>query len=322
MYLTCVVLLGFALDWLLGDPARLPHPVCLIGWLITRGERILRRLFPKTPRGETIAGAVLWVLVCGVSFAVPFFALRWLKGIHFWLGCGAEILLCWLIFARKSLYDAGMDVYASLKRSTEEGRAAVAKYVGRDTAELDETGVICAAVETVAENTTDGVVAPLIFMLLGGAPLGMLYKAVNTLDSMVGYHNDRYEYFGKVSARMDDVFNFLPARLAAVCLIAGAGMLRLDNRNALCIFRRDRMGHKSPNAGQTESACAGALRIRLGGDASYFGKTVKKAAFGDADRQPNPGDILRAADLMTAASVLSLLLCAMVRLILCWPPFG
>ena len=196
-----------------------------------------------------------------------------------------------------------------------EGRKAIAWYVGRDTAELSEEGVIKAAVETVAENLTDGVVSPLVFMLIGGAPLGMLYKAVNTLDSMVGYHNDKYEYFGKFSAKMDDFFNFIPARLSALCMIAGAGMLHLDNRNALRIYRRDRNKHKSPNAGQTESACAGALHIQLGGDASYFGKIVKKAAFGDPIRRVDRTDILATVDLMTAASVLALVLCCTIRLI-------
>ncbi|MCI7125073.1 MAG: adenosylcobinamide-phosphate synthase CbiB [Agathobaculum sp.] len=316
MYLTCAVLLGFALDWLLGDPQGLWHPVCAIGRLISLGEKLLRRVFPKTPRGETAAGALLWVTVCAVSFAVPFALLRWLRGINLWLGFAAETLMCWQIFARRSLADAGAQVRGALGRSLEEGRAAVAMYVGRDTGEMDAQQVIKAAVETVAENTTDGVVAPMVYLLLGGAPLGWLYKAVNTLDSMVGYHSERYEYFGKASARMDDLFNLLPARLAAVCLIAGAGMLGLDNRNALRVFRRDRARHKSPNAGQTESACAGALHVQLGGDASYFGKTVKKAAFGDPDRPVSQGDIGRAVDLMTAASVLALALCCAVRLIL------
>lgn len=250
------------------------------------------------------------------------FALRWLHGRNFWLGFAAETLLCWLVLACRSLADAGKAVHAAIGKSLADGRKAVAMYVGRDTAELDEPGVIKAAVETVAENTTDGVVAPLIFLLIGGAPLGLLYKAVNTLDSMVGYHNDKYEYFGKFSARMDDVFNFVPARLSAVCLIVAAGMLGLDNRNALRVFRRDRNGHKSPNAGQTESVCAGALHIRLGGDASYFGKTMKKASFGDPDRVVRRTDILQTCDLMRMASMLAFVLCAMLRLILTWPPLG
>ena len=322
MYLTCAVFAGFVLDWILGDPKWLPHPICAVGRLISLAEKLLRRLFPPTPRALTVAGVFLWLIVCGVSFAAPFFLLRWLRDVNFWLGFVVEALLCWTLFARRSLADAGVHVYSALDESLDAGRRAVAMYVGRDTAALDKEGVIKAAVETVAENTTDGVVSPLIFMLIGGAPLGFLYKAVNTLDSMVGYHNDKYEYLGKFSARMDDICNFLPARLTAACMIAGAGMLHLDNRNALRIYRRDRSAHKSPNAGQTESVCAGALHVQLGGDASYFGKTVKKAAFGDPDRAINRGDILRSIDLMTTASVLALVLCAVIRLTLDWPLFG
>ncbi len=309
-------MLGFALDALLGDPKWFPHPVCAVGKLISCMEKLLRRLFPPRKGAMVFAGAVLWIVVCGVSFAVPFLVLRFLFRINFWLGFAANSILCWLIFARKSLSEAGQHVYRAVKESVEEGRKAVAWYVGRDTAELTEEGVIKAAVETIAENLTDGVVSPLIYMLIGGAPLGMLYKAVNTLDSMVGYHNEKYEYLGKFSAKMDDIFNFIPARLSALCIIAGAGMLRLDNRSALRIYRRDRNLHKSPNAGQTESACAGALHIQLGGDASYFGKTVRKAAFGDPLRRVNRTDILATIDLMNAASVLALALCCAVRLTL------
>lgn len=309
-------MLGFALDALLGDPRWFPHPVCAVGKLISCLEKLLRRLFPPRKGAMVFAGVVLWIVVCGVSFAVPFLVLRFLSRINFWLGFAADSILCWLIFARKSLSEAGQHVYRAVKESVEEGRKAVAWYVGRDTAELTEEGVIKAAVETIAENLTDGVVSPLIYMLIGGAPLGMLYKAVNTLDSMVGYHNEKYEYLGKFSAKMDDIFNFIPARLSALCIIAGAGMLRLDNRSALRIYRRDRNLHKSPNAGQTESACAGALHIQLGGDASYFGKTVRKAAFGDPLRRVNRTDILATIDLMNAASVLALALCCAVRLTL------
>lgn len=316
MAVTCAVMLGFALDALLGDPKWFPHPVCAVGKLISCMEKLLRRLFPPRKGAMVFAGVVLWIVVCGVSFALPFLVLRFLSRINFWLGFAANSILCWLIFARKSLSEAGQHVYRAVKESVEEGRKAVAWYVGRDTAELTEEGVIKAAVETIAENLTDGVVSPLIYMLIGGAPLGMLYKAVNTLDSMVGYHNEKYEYLGKFSAKMDDIFNFIPARLSALCIIAGAGMLRLDNRSALRIYRRDRNLHKSPNAGQTESACAGALHIQLGGDASYFGKTVRKAAFGDPLRRVNRTDILATIDLMNAASVLALALCCAVRLTL------
>lgn len=319
MSLTFAVLLGFLMDAALGDPKGGWHPACLIGHLVSFLERVLRRLFPKTPRGETAAGVLLWLLTCSISFAVPFFALRLLSHRHFWLAFALQAVLCWLLFARKSLVRAGEHVKSALGVSLEAGRTAISWYVGRDTSELTEEGVTKAAVETVAENLTDGVVAPLMFMLIGGAPLGMLYKAVNTLDSMVGYHNEKYEYFGKFSAKMDDAWNFIPARLAAVCLIAAAGLLRFDSRNALRVCRRDRMKHKSPNAGQTESACAGALHVQLGGDAKYFGKLVKKQAFGDPDRRITPADIICTCDLMTMASVLALTLCCAVRQLLTWP---
>ena len=270
------VLTGFLLDSLLGDPTGWWHPVCLIGKLISACEKFLHCIFPETKAALTSAGVILWFLVCGISFIIPLWLLWMLAHIHPVLAWIANTIFCYQIFARKCLADAGEEVYMALGRSLEDGRKAVSMYVGRDTQALDETGVIKATVETIAENTTDGVIAPMIYMLIGGAPLGFLYKAVNTLDSMVGYHNRQYEYFGKFSAKMDDLFNFIPARLAAICMIAGAGLLHFDNQNALRIFRRDRKNHKSPNSAQTESVCAGALHIQLAGDASYFGQKMDK----------------------------------------------
>ena len=229
------VLTGFLLDSLLGDPAGWWHPVCLIGKLISACEKFLHCIFPETKAALTSAGVILWFLVCGISFIIPLWLLWMLAHIHPVLAWIANTIFCYQIFARKCLADAGEEVYIALGRSLEDGRKAVSMYVGRDTQALDETGVIKATVETIAENTTDGVIAPMIYMLIGGAPLGFLYKAVNTLDSMVGYHNRQYEYFGKFSAKMDDLFNFIPARLAAICMIAGAGLLHFDNQNALRI---------------------------------------------------------------------------------------
>ncbi|MGE4549422.1 MAG: adenosylcobinamide-phosphate synthase CbiB [Intestinibacillus sp.] len=322
MYLIFAVLLGFLLDCAFGDPKWLPHPVCAIGRLISLTEKSLRMVFPRTPRGETVAGVLLWLTVCSLSFVVPCGILWWLQRENFWLAFAVETVLCYQVFARKSLANAGASVEKSLSVSLEEGRKAVAMYVGRDTGELDETGVIKATVETIAENLNDGVIAPMVFLLIGGAPLGLLYKAVNTLDSMVGYHNEKYEYFGKFSARMDDIWGFIPARLSAMCLIAGTGLLGYDSRNALRVFLRDRMKHKSPNAGQTEAACAGALHVQLAGDACYFGKAVHKEPLGDPDRKVITADIGRTVDLMTAASILALLLCCAVRLALTWPAHG
>lgn len=313
MTVILAVLLGFLLDCLLGDPQGIWHPVCAIGTLITKTERVLRRIFPDTPLALTIAGGILWVIVCGLSFAIPALILWLCWKIHMILYVTIQVIFCYQIFARRSLAEAGKHVYIALAHSLDEGRRAVSMYVGRDTTALDEAGVVKATVETIAENTTDGVIAPMIYLLIGGAPLGFLYKAVNTLDSMVGYHNDRYEYLGKCSAKADDIFNFIPARLSAMCMIAAAGVLGLDNQNALRIFRRDRGNHKSPNAAQTESVCAGALHIQLAGDAVYFGKRMEKPFIGDPDRPIDRNDIARAERLMTGASLIMLALGIAIR---------
>lgn len=320
MLTTLAAALGFVLDGIFGDPDGAWHPVCAIGALISKTEQLLRRVFPKTPRGEKIAGVLLWLIVCAVSYAVPLAILYLLGKANPWLAFAAETLFCYQIFARKCLVQAGEKVYAALSQSLAEGRKAIAWYVGRDTGTLTEEGVIKAAVETIAENTADGVIAPMFFMLIGGAPLAFLYKAVNTLDSMVGYHNEKYEHFGCFSARADDVFNFIPARIAAVCMIAGAGMLKFDSRNARRIFKRDRFCHKSPNSAQTEAVCAGALHIQLGGSAQYFGQYVHKPTIGDDDRAIVKTDIGRAADLMTTASMFALLLGLTIRLAITFTP--
>lgn len=299
--------IGFILDALFGDPHWLWHPICAIGALISRTERLLRRLFPKTPRGEQIAGVLLWLIVCGISFAVPF-ALLWGAGlVHPMLRYGLEALFSYQIFARRSLCEESLKVYARLAESDLPGaRKAVSYIVGRDTAALSAEGVTKATVETVAENASDGVIAPMLFLFLGGAPLGFLYKAVNTLDSMVGYKNDRYLYFGRFSARMDDLFNLIPSRLSALCMVLGAPLAGLDGANAFRIWKRDRRCHASPNSAQTESVSAGALHVQLAGDAVYFGKTCHKPTIGDPDRPIQAADIERVNHLMTVASTLAL----------------
>lgn len=290
---------GFFLDLLLGDPENLWHPVRAIGWLISKSEAVLRRLFPKTRRGELAAGAVLAVFVPAVCFAAPFFLLRLLGAVHPLLSFAAESILCWQALAIKSMKTESMRVCRALTGKDLPGaRRAVSRIVGRDTAALDEAGVIRAAVETVAENTSDGVIAPLLFLFCGGAPLGFLYKAVNTMDSMVGYRNERYLYFGRAAARLDDAANFIPARVSALLMIAAAFLLRYDGKNAARIFRRDRYRHLSPNSAQTESVCAGALGLRLGGDSFYFGRLCHKPTLGDALRPPGPQDIVRADRLL------------------------
>lgn len=321
MAVLAAILLGFALDWRFGDPARIPHLVVGIGRMIARFETGLRRMFFKDSNGELAAGAVLAAIVPLISFGLCALAL-WLTGlIHPLARLTLAALICWQCLAARSLAQAGERVAQALgSPDIDDARHAVAQVVGRDTAALDRAGIIRAAVETVAENTCDGVIAPLFWLAVGGAPLGVFYKAVNTLDSMVGYKNTRYLYFGRASARLDDVMNYLPARLSALLLILSARLCGFDAKNAWRIFWRDRHNHKSPNSGQSESVCAGALGVQLGGDAVYFGEYVSKPTIGDALRGCEPQDILRANRLMRCAAALGLLAVLLTRgLIILWP---
>jgi adenosylcobinamide-phosphate synthase len=314
MEILLAVLLGAALDLLLGDPRGFPHPVVLMGRLIALLEPPLRRLFPKTPGGERCAGAALVLCVGGPAFALPFFALRLLGALWAPARFALESFWCFQLLAARSLRTESARVQTALEQGDLPGaRRAVSMIVGRDTAALDAAGVTRAAVETVAENLSDGVIAPLCFLMLGGAPLGMLYKAVNTMDSMVGYRSDRYRYFGTAAARLDDLLNLLPARLSGLLTVLAACFPGYDGKNALRIFRRDRYNHKSPNSAQTESAFAGALRVQLAGNASYFGQPVAKPTIGDALRPVVPQDIAAAGRLMYRAAALALLLLAGAR---------
>jgi len=308
------VVIGFGIDLVLGDPHGFPHPVVLIGKLISRSEKILRGLFPKTAGGERWAGAVLWLLVTLTATLVPA-ALLWLcGGVSPWLRLGVESVMCWQIIAAKSLRCESMKVYGALETGDlEKSRYAVSMIVGRDTAELDDAAVTRAAVETVAENTSDGVVAPLVFLALGGAPLGFFYKAVNTMDSMLGYVEPPYKNIGLVPAKMDDVMNFIPARLSALLMLLAGAVLGMDVKNGWKIFRRDRYNHASPNSAQTESVCAGLLGLRLAGDACYHGVLHKKPYIGDELRPIGHRDIPRACRLMYVTAVLALLLCCGLR---------
>lgn len=313
------LLIGFGLDLLLGDPQKWPHAVVGIGRLITLLERLLRKIFPKTKRGEFGGGIILAVFVplfsCGMTFG-----LLYLCGlVHPLFSIAAESLLCWQCLAMRSLRDESMQVYDKLEKgSLEEARIAVGRIVGRDTASLDAAGVTRAAVETIAENTGDGVIAPMLFLAIGGAPLGILYKAVNTLDSMVGYRNPVYLYFGRVSAKLDDAVNFIPARIAGLLMVIAAFFTGSDSKNAWRIYLRDRLNHKSPNSAHTEAACAGALHIRLGGNSYYFGKLVEKASIGDDDRPIETNDIRRANRLLFGTSFICLILCTLVKGLIIW----
>ena len=351
---------GCVIDLLVGDPHGFPHPVIGIGKLIAALERLLRRWFPSTKRGERLAGLVLWILVCAVSTAVPALVLWGLRSVSPWLSLAAESIMCWQILAAKSLKTESMKVYDALKRgSLERARYAVSMIVGRDTDALDEAGVTRAAVETVAENTSDGVIAPLLFMAILGAPFGFFYKAVNTMDSMLGYTDPPYNDIGLVPARADDVVNFIPARISALMLLLAGKVLngisgirrgggcrtgrgvssvtcrgggrmrtvadakkapgtggRYDIQNGWRIFLRDRYRHASPNSAQTESVCAGLLRVQLAGDAWYHGILHKKPLIGDPLRPIAYEDIPSVCRLMYAAAGCALVIFGVIRLVI------
>ena len=309
--------LGFCLDLIFGDPHAIPHPVVFIGKLISLLERLFRRLLPKTTNGEHIAGALVWLFTAAISTALPFGLLYACHSISPWLRTAVEAIMCWQILAVKSLNDETMKVYYALSRQDLPGaRTAVSMIVGRDTQFLDADGVTRAAVETVAENTSDGVVAPLLYLALGGAPLGFLYKAVNTMDSMLGYIEMPYKNVGLIPAKMDDVFNFIPARLCALLMLVSGWILKLDVKNGWKIFRRDRFNHASPNSAQTESVCAGLLGVQLAGDAVYHGVLHKKPYIGDPLRSIEPEDIPRTCCVLYVTAVLSLLVFSAVKLAL------
>ena len=317
---------GFVLDLLIGDPHFIPHPVRLIGSLISFLDKRLNcdakynsseneANLTKYKRGVLLAFTVIFA-----TFAVSVIILVAAYSINLYAGVIAEAVMTWQILATKCLCVESMMVYDALSTDgVDAGRRAVSMIVGRDTSVLDESGVTRAAVETVAENTSDGVIAPMLYTAIGGPVLGFVYKAVNTMDSMLGYKNDKYMYFGRFAARLDDVVNFIPARISAYLMIIAAfiGGRQFDGRNAYRIFKRDRFNHASPNSAQTESVCAGALRVQLAGDAVYFGKLVKKKYIGDGLREIEYEDIKRANMLMYITAFLcELLSVAVMSLVL------
>ena len=311
------VLGGFVLDTLFGDPPWLPHPVVLMGKAISALEKRLRARMPQTPQGELLGGAVVaFPLPVGTFLLTSLVCLGAAK-LSPWLGLAVQMFWCGQALAAKGLAQESTNVYRALiKPDLPAARKAVSRIVGRDTQNLTLEGVTKAAVETVAENASDGVIAPLLYMLLGGAPLALTYKAINTMDSMLGYKNEKYLYFGRAAAKLDDAANYLPSRLAGLLWCAAAALTGNSPKGAWRIWRRDRRNHASPNSAQTESACAGALGVQLAGPAYYFGEYYAKPTIGDPLRPIEPEDIRRANRMMYAESVLALAVGLAVRAIL------
>ena len=308
MSLTIKLLLGFILDLIFGDPVNIPHPVRYIGWLIGKGETILRPKFKDTKTAQIVAGGIVTIFVISISTGICYLILFLTGLINSYLKDLVEIVIIYQILATKCLKQETMKVYKELKNGNlPESRVKLSYLVGRDTEHLNEEAIARATVETIAENTSDGVIAPLLFMAIGGAPFGILYKAINTLDSTIGYRNDKYLYFGRIAARLDDVANFLPSRIAGIFMIIASFFLGYDYKNATRIFLRDRYNHSSPNSAQTEAACAGALGIKLGGDNYYFGKLVHKKTIGDSDKSIDRETIKKANNLLYGTSLIAIL---------------
>ncbi len=304
------MLVGFVIDIFVGDPYNFPHPIRAIGTLIAKLEKFVRERFKNLRKG----GVFLALTVLIASTLVPLAVLFVCYKINIYLGLAVESVMCWQLVAARCLQKESMKVCRAVEeKDIEKARKAVSMIVGRDTDVLDETGIVKAAVETVAENTSDGVTAPIMYIAFGGAPLGFFYKAANTMDSMIGYTNEKYIDIGRFAAKLDDVLNFIPSRLTALVMILSAYMLGADGKNAARIWKRDRRKHASPNSAQTESVCAGALDIRLAGDAYYFGELHKKEFIGDDIRPPESEDIRRANRLMYCTSVIVLVISAALR---------
>ncbi|MEG0798300.1 MAG: adenosylcobinamide-phosphate synthase CbiB [Acidaminococcaceae bacterium] len=315
MLTVLAIIVGFGLDLLFGDPYWLPHPICLIGNLIAALEARIRSWCGASPQGLLWGGRLLVVAVTLLSFGVPYLLLQVVTAFNVWVAFALESIMFYQIFATKCLQDESLKVYDQLvQKNLVQARKQLSWIVGRDTKELSAEEVTKATVETVAENTADGIIAPMLFMFIGGAPLAFLYKGINTMDSMVGYKNEKYLHLGRCAALLDDLANYVPARLAGIFMIAAAYFLSYDAKAAAHIFKRDRYNHLSPNSAQTESVCAGALHIQLGGGHYYFGKFVPKATIGDDLRPVKPEDIKSTNNLMYLTAIISLAVFTLVKL--------
>lgn len=311
------ILLGFILDTIIGDPYKLPHPIRWIGSFISILEKLCRKI-AKSNTMLMILGAILVFIVIFVSGGITLLVLK-LASFNKYAYLIVSSVICYYMLAGKSLKTESMKVYKAFENNDTEGaRKAVSMIVGRDTQSLTKEGIIKAAVETVAENSSDGVVAPLIYILIFGPVGGVVYKAINTMDSMIGYVEEKYFYIGKFAAKLDDVLNYIPARISGILVIISAFILRYDYKNAFRIFKRDRRKHASPNSAQTESAMAGALGVQLAGDATYFGVVHKKPYIGDKKREIENEDIKRANDIMYTMTIICLVVGLVIRSVVMW----
>jgi len=311
----CIIFVAFILDCIIGDPQNPFHPMRVIGNGISLGVTVYKKAKVKSPGIQFFMGMVLALIIVGLSYSITRLVIWGFYRMNYWIGLTCETVICYFLIAARALKDESMKVYRSLYAANiEDARRDLSFIVGRDTQNLSVSGIVKAAVETVAENLSDGVIAPLIFIFIGGAPLGMAYKAINTLDSMIGYKNAEFEYFGKFAARLDDAANIIPSRVSAMLMIMGSVFTGTDIKRAAKIFVRDRYNHKSPNSGQTESVCAGALGLCLGGDNYYQGVLVHKPTIGDDIYEPVPEHIIIANRLMYAAAIIAVILLTAVSI--------
>ncbi|SFH52826.1 adenosylcobinamide-phosphate synthase [Tindallia magadiensis] len=300
-----IIISAFLLDWLLGDPENWPHPVRYIGKLITFLENKLRSEKQRTSKQEMLAGFLLTIMVIFITLVSTWLLQRLFSSVHIFLGVVFYTYLAYTTIAVTSLNTSAMNVYEKLCSQDIEGaRYYLSMIVGRDTDRLDESEITKAVIETVAENYSDGVVAPILYLFIGGPLLALTYKAINTMDSMIGYKNEEYIFFGRFAAKLDDVANWIPARLSVLFLLIAIKIRGLNWRKSFKIMLRDRMNHSSPNAGYPESTIAGALGIQLGGDNYYFGKKISKPTIGDNETHVFKDMICKTTDIMRIASLL------------------
>lgn len=313
-----IALLAFAIDSIIGDPYTKYHPVALMGKLIDFLDRLLRKDDSSEPT-KLVCGFILVAVMLGICYAAAHYliaAMNWLH-VPVWLNIIIQAVILSFMISPKSLEKAGREIYDELiQNNIDAARIKVNYIVSRDVNRMNEKDITRAAVETVAENTVDGIISPLFFFFIGGLPLAVLYRAANTMDAMLGYKNDKYLYFGRTAARVDDVLNFIPARITGILLVITSFFQRFDYKNALKMMLRDAKKHPSPNGGYSEATVAGALNIRLGGINYYFGRQSFRAYMGDDTQELKPVHIMQTIKMMYGVSIFFVVICSVVPIII------